>query len=360
MKSRQFERDNIRQMAGYTSGEQPDDADTLKLNTNENPFPPSPAVARALADFDAASLRRYPQPDANPFRDAAARLHGIDRDQIIATRGGDELLRLVITTYVAPGETIAMSHPTYSLYPVLAQIQDADILSIELTDAWDLPEDFAERANQNHAKLTFIVNPHAPSGRLRSVEQIRRIAAELNGLLLVDEAYVDFIDPDLGYSIMELINEFSNIIILRSMSKGYSLAGLRFGYGIGPASLIDPMRTKTRDSYNLDAISQALALAAIQDQSYARQTWQTVRTERKRLRDQLENLGFSMPDSQANFVLATVPKALPSAPEIYHSLKQSGVLVRYFDDPRLNDKLRITIGTSAQNEVLVTALQKLA
>lgn len=355
-----FERDNIRQMAGYTSGEQPLDPNTAKLNTNENPYPPSPAVQQVLDEFTVDALRRYPPPDSNNFRDAAAALHGVSRDNIIATRGGDELLRLVITTFVDPDQVIAMSDPTYSLYPVLSQVQGARTIRIPLADDWSLPANFADEANRAGARLTFVVNPHAPSGRLLPVKAIERIADSLDGLLLLDEAYVDFIDPEAGYDAVPLIGKFDNVIILRSLSKGYSLAGLRFGYGIGPEPLIEPMRTKTRDSYNLDAISQRLAEAAIKDQTYARESWQSVREERVRLQRSLSALGMGAPDSHGNFLLATVPDSMPPAAAVYEALKQDGILVRYFSTDRLDDKLRISIGTPEENNRLVTALRKLA
>ena len=160
-----YERENIRRMAGYASGEQPEDPRTIKLNTNENPYPASPAVNRVLGGLDAAILRRYPPATSLAFREAAARLHGVNPDNIIATRGGDELLRLVITTFVDPGEKIGMTDPSYSLYPVLAQIQDCDMVRIPLDDDWSVPPNFARQLNDAGVKLTFIVNPHAPHGQ---------------------------------------------------------------------------------------------------------------------------------------------------------------------------------------------------
>ncbi len=355
-----YERDNIRAMAGYTSGEQPDDASTIKLNTNENPYPASPRVQDALGEITVDQLRRYPPPDSNAFRDAVAALHGVERDSILATRGGDELLRLAITTFVDPRQVIAMSDPSYSLYPVLAQVQDARIHRIPLDDDWGLPEDFAARANAAGARLTFIVNPHAPSGALVPVSRIQAIAAELDGLLLLDEAYIDFVDPAEAHDAVPLIREHDNLMILRSLSKGYSLAGLRFGYGIGPVSLIEPMRTKTRDSYNLDAISQRLATAAITDQAWAQDTWAKTRAEREHLSAALAELGMTAPVSHANFLLATVPDTLPPAKAVYEALKAEGILVRYFDADRLRDKLRISIGTPEENARLVAALTSLA
>jgi len=351
-----YERDNIAKMTGYASGEQPDDADTIKLNTNENPWPPSPAVEEALRGLPATALRRYPPPLADGFRDIAAARHRVSRESIIATRGGDELLRLVITTFVDPGQTIAMTDPTYSLYPVLAQIQDCNVVRVPLEEDWSIPEDLAARIAG--AKLTLIVNPHAPSGRLLTVTALRQLATSLDGLLLIDEAYVDFVDPDLAYDSMVLVRELDNVIILRSLSKGYSLAGLRFGYGIGAESLIAPMLHKTRDSYNLDYLSQKLAEAALSDRAHAGGTWEKVRRERSRLAAELHSMGFTVHPSQSNFLLAGVPDGT-DAGALYRELKQRGILVRYFDQPRLADKLRISVGTPAEDDRLIDALMAL-
>lgn len=354
-----FERPNIQRMQGYTSGEQPADGLTIKLNTNENPYPPSPTVNEALASINPDDLRRYPPPTADAFRDTAARLHAVDRDNIIATRGGDELLRLIITTFVAPGDLIAMTQPTYSLYPVLAQIQDCPILEVPLTDDWTLASDFTTTVNTAGAKLTLIVNPHAPTGQLLDRPTIKRLAEELDGVVLIDEAYIDFVEPELQHDCLSLCHEFDNLLFLRSLSKGYGLAGLRFGYGIGATSLILPMLSKTRDSYNLDLISQRIATQALADQTYAQQQWRKVRSERARVREEMAVLGLVSPPSHGNFLLATVPsRRNGSAEGLYQALKRDAILVRYFDQPRLSDKLRISIGTAAENDQLLDAVTR--
>ena len=353
-----YERDNIAKMQGYASGEQPGDPSTIKLNTNENPWPPSPVVQQALDGILASDLRRYPPPTADGFRQLAASRHGLALDNIIATRGGDELLRLVLTTFVDPGETIAVTDPTYSLYPVLAAIQNCHTARIPLEEDWSLPVDFASRVNATGAKLTLLVNPHAPSGALVDAATLRTIAGNIQGLLLIDEAYIDFVDPALGHDCTDLVRDLDNVIILRTLSKGYSLAGLRFGYGMGAAGLIRPMLEKTRDSYNLDFISQKLAEAALGDIEWARDTWQRVREARQVLAGQLATLGWTVYPSQTNFLLATVP-GHPGAEATYQALKAAGVLVRYFNQPRLTDKLRISIGTPDENARLLSALRSI-
>ena len=355
-----YERDNIRRMRGYASGEQPDGADVIKLNTNENPYPPSPAVDAALKAFDSATLRRYPQPTADRFRALVAQRHSIEADRVIVTNGGDELLRMAFTTFLDSGDVFGTTDPSYSLYSVLADIQSCRTESLPLTDDWDLPRDFAQRMNDAGPRLVCIVNPHAPTGMLIDADIIGNIANELDGVLLIDEAYVDFVEPSLRHDVVNLVRAFDNVLLLRTLSKGYSLAGLRLGYGIGSANLIEPMLTKTRDSYNVDAIAQAVACAAFADLEYAESTWARVRSERRRLRDALRARGFDVPPSQTNFLLATVPlESTQGAGAMYAALKARGILVRYFDAPRLDDKLRITIGDPAQNDRLLAALDQI-
>lgn len=353
-----FERKNVQSMHGYVSGEQPEQPNVIKLNTNENPFPPSPAVARALADIRVESLRRYPPPTASPLRAALAKLHKVESDNLVITNGGDELLRLVLATFVAPEETIATAAPSYSLYETLAAAHGCSLQNFPLQEDWSLNPTLADDMNNAGIKLCFIVNPHAPSGVLTTADGIEALAGKFKGVLVLDEAYVDFVDPALQHDCIPLVKNFDNVIILRSFSKGYSLAGLRMAYGIGATSLINPMQYKTKDSYNTDFIAQTLALAAIQDQAYAAETWHKVREQRALLRRELHELGLDCPPSQSNFLLVTVPAGL-GAERIYQGLKQAGILVRYFKLPGLLNRLRITVGTAEENRRLLAALQPL-
>ena len=355
-----YQRPNIARMTGYASGEQPHDPNTIKLNTNENPYPPSPKVDAALAALRAEALRRYPQPTADTLRKAIAAHHGVAMHNVVITNGGDEALRLAFSTFVEPGAAFGTSDPSYSLYPVLAGIQDARVIEVPLGDDWSLPEDFAAQLNEAGAQLTCLVNPHAPSGNLLACAALADLAQQLNGVLLIDEAYADFVHPQCAYDSTHLIEKHDNVLILRTFSKGYSLAGLRLGYLLGPAELIQPILTKTRDSYNIDHISQVLGLAAFTDQEYARNTWQAVREQRTLLRQNLGQLGLTAPESQTNFLLVTIPHdAILSAQEVYTALKSRGILVRYFSTPRLHDKLRITVGTPDQNQQLIEQLTAL-
>lgn len=353
-----FERKNIRAMAGYTPGEQPESSDVIKLNTNENPFPPGPAVKNALAAINTDSLRRYPQPTALDLRLVLSRQHNIDKDNIVVTNGGDELLRLAISTFVEPGETIAVAEPTYTLYEVLAQAQGCNFMRFKLKVDWSLPDNFAKELNAAKAKICLLPNPHAPSGTLLTSKTLATLANDFKGVLLIDEAYVDFVDPSLAYDCIALTKQFDNVLLLRTFSKGYSLAGLRIAYGMGASSLISPMQSKTKDSYNTDYIAQKLAQAAMEDQQYAKSSWDFVRQQRAMLSAAFEKLGFYCHPSQSNFILVKVPPQ-KNAESLYQALKQQGILIRYFKHAGLENNLRISIGNNDENQRLLSALTEL-
>src|SRR5439155_19258054 len=247
-----YERDHLKAMQGYTPGQQPD-TPAIKLNTNENPYPPSAAVAQALSSFPLDMLQRYPDPLAGSFRAGVARVHRLAPANVIATNGGDELLRLALTTFLDPGKPLGLLTPSYSLYGVLATIHGSPVASVPLGDGWSVPDNTAERWNAAGAPLAIITNPHAPSGALLSAARLEALAAAFRGVLLVDEAYVDFVDPKIGHATPALVVTHPNVLLLRTLSKGYSLAGLRLAYGLGAEDLIAPMLSKTKDSYNVDA-----------------------------------------------------------------------------------------------------------
>jgi histidinol-phosphate aminotransferase len=356
---KKYQRDAIKKMSGYTPGAQPKRADVIKLNANENPYPPCAAVLEEMGHIDADSLRRYPPAMSEGVRSVIARAHGVGPEQVVAVNGSDELLRMAVTTFVEPGGTIGMLDPSYSLYPVLAEINGSPVVTASAGPDWSLPDDFAEQMNRARAQLVFVVDPHAPSGKLVPAAQIAALASQLNGVLVADEAYVDFVDPELGHSLIPLLSQFDNLLLNRTLSKGYSLAGLRFGYGLGSASLIEPLLTKTRDSYNVDAVAQRLAMAAIEHRAQVALVWQKVRDARAFLRQELMGLGLEVPESQGNFLLATVAGCRSSAVQVVEALQAQGVLIRYFDHPRLSDKVRITVGTAEQNQRLLEVLKHL-
>ena len=346
-----FVRANVREMSGYTPGEQPSaDERVVKLNTNENPFPPSDRVLQAIHNIDKETLRRYPSPSAEAFRAAAARVHGITPDMIVAGNGSDDILTIATRTFVPPGGRLAAARPTYSLYHVLAEIEGAAFAPVNWDHDWSLPID-ALLATQPSA--IYLANPNAPSGTFVSPTRVAELADRFPGLLLVDEAYADFAEDNC----LALVKSHANLVVSRTLSKAYSLAGLRFGYAVGQPQVIAEM-AKVKDSYNCDAIAVAAATAAISDQSYYRDKWELLKLERDRLTVELRDLGWSVLPSQANFVLATSPDG--NGRDAYLGLKKQGILVRYFDQSGLTDKIRITVGNNAQNNALLAGIKALS
>jgi histidinol-phosphate aminotransferase len=342
-------RANIEMLDGYVPGEQPTEPGVVKLNTNENPYPPSPRVMEAIAAVSAEQLRRYPPPLGNAFRQAAAEVFGLKPEMIICGNGMDELLNLTVRALSGPEAKLVYPTPTYTLYAVLAAIQASMVAEVPYGPHYELPFDGLVAAG---GRVTYLCNPNSPSGTWFPPDRVAELARKVRGVLVVDEAYVDFADANC----MSLVNDHPNVLVLRTLSKGYSLAGLRFGYGVGQPHLIEGLM-KVKDSYNVDAISIPAAAAAIRDQEYARRNWERVRAERRRLTAELTKLGFDVLPSQSNFLLAAI--ARPSAESLYQSLKARKILIRYFKQPRLSDSLRITIGAPEQNDLLLQALREL-
>jgi histidinol-phosphate aminotransferase len=346
-----FVRQTVRQMEGYTPGEQPAPGERIvKLNTNENPFPPSPKVMQAIREIEPEMLRRYPHPTADKFRIAAAKVLGVEMEMILAGNGSDDILTIATRTFVPPDGVLAFPDPTYSLYPILAKLEDAKSVAVAWEKNWALPIDALV---DTKADAIYIANPNAPTGTFVSPGKIEELAKKTSALVLVDEAYVDFAEENC----LGLLKDHANVVIARSFSKAYCLAGVRFGYALAQPQVIREME-KVKDSYNCDAISVAAATAAIEDQEYAEMTWRNIRGERHRVIDELAALGWQSLPSQANFILVTVPGG--HGRDAYLGLKQQGILVRFFDKPGLDDKLRITIGTSQENNALLSGIKALS
>jgi histidinol-phosphate aminotransferase len=345
-----FVRPNVRAMHGYTPGEQPSVGErVVKLNTNENPFAPSPKVMQAIREIEPEHLRRYPNPTADAFREAAAKLWGVSHEMILAGNGSDDILTIATRTFIPPGGTLAYPHPTYSLYKVLAGIEDAKTATVPWEKDWSLPIDALVATK---ADAIYIANPNAPTGTFVSPAEISRLVEKFDGLVLIDEAYADFAEDNC----IALASKYDNVVISRTLSKAYSLAGLRFGYAIAKASVVEQMM-KVKDSYNCDAISIVAATAAVQDQDHAQMTWTHVKQERDRLTRELTESGFVVLPSHANFVFAKVPGG--DGLGMYKALKAMGILVRHFDQPGLKDHLRITVGTSQENNALLGGVREL-
>jgi len=340
-------RETIEQMAGYAPGFQPKQPDVVKLNTNENPWPASPKVFEAIGNLTAENLQKYPESTGDSFRNSAAAVLGIEPKNIICTNGGDDLLTLCFRAFCDANRPVAYAQPTYSLYPVLAEIQECE--AIEIPRDADGSLDELARIN---APLTIVCNPNAPTCEMLSIDSLARLAEKLTGVLLIDEAYVDFAEDNA----IRLIKDYDNVIILRSMSKGYSLAGLRFGFGIAQKSQIDGLM-KIKDSYNADVVALSAATAAIGDQPHLKSNVEKIISERARLTQQLRSMSFDVGESQTNFILAQ--HGQKNAENIYEKLNQQSIYVRYFALPGLGDKLRITIGTPQQNDKLLAALKEI-
>jgi len=305
-------------------------------------------VMKVLAEIDAEKLRRYPDPVGDQFRQAAAKVNGLSPDNILCCNGGDELLTMAFRAFCDENRPAAYPVPTYSLYPVLANIQNCKAIEVPFDAEFNLPPKLAATG----AALTIVCNPNAPSGTFIDVGELASFADELEGILLIDEAYVDFADNNC----LNLVKDFDNVIILRSMSKGYSLAGLRFGYAIASPDLIAGL-LKLKDSYNVNALAIALAAEAIKDQKYFSENVEKVKRDRDILTEQLRALNFKVAKSSANFVLAESKNR--RAKDIYENLLRQNIYIRYFDLPSLNNKLRITVGTSEQNDKLVLTLKEI-
>jgi histidinol-phosphate aminotransferase len=344
-------RAEVRAMSGYTPGEQV--RDCIKLNTNECPWGPSPEVMKALAAIADESLRLYPDPVSRRLREAAASRYGVSPDQVLAGNGSDDCLTIVYRAFLQPGEHIACPSPTYGLYDTLAQLQGAAIEHLDYVPrdgGWRLPA----ALSRLQTKLVIVANPNNPSATLVPVEQLRQLAHEIDGILVVDEAYVDFAGDDA--SMLPYLDQHPNLIVLRTFSKSYSLAGARLGLLFASADLIAQL-VKVKDSYNVNVISQALGAAALQDRDHHRSLVKRTLDERARLESALAALGWSWPQSRANFLLCEVGER---AGELYRALKSRGILVRWWDTDALRTKLRITVGRPEWTDRLLAALRELS
>src|SRR5579871_1158980 len=344
----QLLRPNIRAMAGYAPGEQPRDSVFIKLNTNENPYPPSPRVFEAIhAALTGDRLRKYPDPVGTAFRQTAGRLLDVDPESILIGNGSDDILTMVTRAFVPEGGLIAAPMPGYILYRSLAEIQGSRFQTIPYTTDWQLPDPWPAR----DAHLTFLANPNSPSGTTVAPESLPRLAEGLSGALVVDEAYVDFADRHNVH-----LAKRPNIIVTRSLSKSYSLAGIRFGYAVADPALIREL-TKVKDSYNCDVLSLAAAVAALEDQDYLQATRGKILATRARLTAAMRELGFDVCPSQANFVWCRCTNR-PVKP-IYEELKRRMILVRYMAYEGWGEGLRISVGTNAEIDQLLAEMNRL-
>lgn len=343
----------IANMAGYVPGFQPADiASWIKLNTNENPYPPSPKVKEAiLAELgdDAASLRTYPSASSDKLRQAAAELYGFDPSWIIMANGSDEVLNNLIRACAGEGEEIGYVHPSYSYYATLAEIQGAKVRTFGLTDDLQQIADFPERYT---GKLFFLTTPNSPLGISFPLDYIEELASRCHGLLVVDEAYADFND----FNALELVKKYENVVVTRTLSKSYALAGMRLGLAIARPEIIAAL-DKIRDHYNLDRLAQAACVAALEDQEYFRKRRDQVVATRDFFAAELKQMQYEVYVSDGNFVFAMPPDR--NGRRVYDGLYQRKILVRHFSDPLLCHGLRISIGTREEMEQTLIALREI-
>ncbi len=341
-------RPSIAAMAGYTPGEQPRDGEILKLNTNESPYPPSPRVFAALREaLTGDRLRKYPDGTAAGFRRAAGKVLGVDPDGIVPGNGSDDVLTVLTRAFVPEGGLVVSPTPSYLLYRSLAELQGARFRAVPFAADWSLPAPWPER----DADLVFLANPNSPSGTAVPSGEVRRLADQVRGPLVADEAYADFA----GESALALAQEpGSKVIVTRSLSKSYCLAGVRFGFAVTSPELAREL-VKVKDSYNCDVLSLAAAQAALEDQDYLRETCARIVATRGRLERGLAALGFVVTPSRANFVWCRHPER-PHRP-VYEELKRRRILIRHMAYEGYGDGLRVSVGTDADTERLLAELR---
>ncbi len=341
---------HVEALEGYVPGEQPHFPGMVKLNTNENPYPPSPKVGEALAGFDWQSLRLYPDPLFHKTRKLLAEMHGCAPEQIFIGNGSDEILALFTRAFVEAGGTIGSFEPTYSLYAVLAAIRDAKARTLPLNDDFTCPMPPADFSD------AFIwTNPNAPTSRQAAPEMIAEFAQSYRGVLLIDEAYADF--APVNCMSLATAPGNTNTLVMRTLSKSFSLAGVRFGYCVGPVALIDALY-KIKDSYNMDALAQVIGTAALEDLPHMHANTEKILATRQRLAEALTARGWEVLPSATNFLFAKPPASVKAA-ELFAALRAKHIYVRYFPAAATAAWLRMTIGTDAQTDTLLAALAAL-
>ncbi|MSU34559.1 MAG: histidinol-phosphate transaminase [Pedosphaera sp.] len=354
----------VRSLHAYVPGEQPKIPNLIKLNTNENPYPPSPGVLRAVREAVDERLRLYPDPTAEQLREKLARMHGCRTSQVIIGNGSDELLALAVRAFVEPARlrqtaaarsraTVQYPWPCYSLYPVLAEAHGARARAVPLKENYDLPPVSVLRREGHwdfRAALTFVTTPNAPSGRGYSLSQLDDLCRAQKGVVVLDEAYVDFASANA----LSLTEKHPHVLIARTFSKAYSLCFQRIGYFIGHEALISALHS-IRDSYNVNGLGQVAAQATLNELAHYHRNFCKIIATRERLWRELTGLGFEVLPSQTNFLLCKPPG--PTAEEWLSALRDRHVLVRWFRLPELARFLRITVGTDREVNALLKAVR---
>ena len=341
--------DNVRRVVPYVAGEQPNKPDIIKLNTNECPYPPAPGVAELAGRMDTKALRLYPDPNTTPLVDALAGYYGVKPNQVFVGVGSDDVLSMAFLTFFNSGKPILFPDVTYSFYDVWADLYRIPYKTCALDQDWHIrPEDY----RQPNGGIIF-PNPNAPTGVFESLEVVEEILeANRDVVVIVDEAYVDFG----GESALPLLKKYDNLLVVQTFSKSRAMAGLRIGFCIGNEKLIGYLNDVkfSVNSYTMNLPAQWLGVEAVRDDAYFKITTAKIVDTRERVKEELKRLGFSFPDSKANFIFAT-HDTIP-AEQIFHALREAGIYVRYWNKPRISNSLRITIGTDEQMDRLISFL----
>jgi len=331
----------------YTPGQQPPDGESwIKLNTNESPYPPSPKVLEAIRAAVDGNLRLYPSPTSQPAREAIGRAVGLDAGWVLLGNGGDELIEMFFRAFVSAGERVTFPWPTYPLLEPLCLIHECLPNPVPLGKGWTLPPEFAADA----APLKFLVNPNSPTGTWYRREEVEAVVAGSQGVVVLDEAYVDFA-PE---SRLDLLRTHANLIILRTFSKSCALAGMRIGYALAHPDLIATLDL-VRDSYNVDRLAIVAAVAAIEDRPYRDHLVSRVVADREWLGDELTALDFEVSPSASNFIFTRPPDGITAA-AVHEGLKKRKILIRHFTKPPLDHWLRITVGSRDELSELIAGI----
>lgn len=343
--------ENVRKVVPYVAGEQPNKKNMIKLNTNECPYPPAPGVVRAMKEMDYTALRLYPNPDVAPIVDCLAEYYHVKPGQVFVGVGSDDVISMAFLTFFHSGKPILFPDVTYSFYDVWANLYRIPFRQIPLTEDWQInPEDY----KVENGGVIF-PNPNAPTGLLQSLDTVEEIIqANRDVVVIVDEAYIDFG----GESALKLVDKYDNLLVVQTFSKSRAMAGLRVGFCIGSEKLIGYLNDVkfSFNSYTMNMPSQALAVEAVKDDTYFKEVTGRIVATRERVKKELRELGFTFPDSYANFVFAS-HKTVP-AKEIFEALREADIYVRHWDKPRIENYLRITIGTDEEMDRLIAFLKE--
>ena len=344
--------DNVRRVVPYVPGEQPKNTDVIKLNTNENPYPPAPEVREILNSFDVSRMRLYPTPDAAVLTDAIAERYGVDPSQVFVGVGSDDVISMAFLTFFNSGKPVLFPDITYSFYPVWADVYRIPYVEKPLRSDFTIdPEDY----RCENGGIIF-PNPNAPTGVLESVEMIEDIIrANPDSVVMIDEAYIDFG----GRSCLPLVEKYDNLLVIQTFSKSRSMAGMRIGFAIGSKKLIQYMNDVkfSINSYTMNTVTQLCGAAAVRDEAYFREAVGRIIETREYSKGRLRELGFTFPDSMSNFIFASPQKK--SAEHVFTELKKRSIFVRWWDKPVIRDYLRISVGTREEMDALFSALEEI-